>query len=245
MCTVTFMPTAKNEFILTSNRDENASRSPQNISQMEENGQTLIFPRDTTAGGTWIAASSQNRLVCLLNGAFDRHPRKPPYRKSRGIMVLEYFQSTDANQFFAAYDLSGMESFTMITYEQGQLWDFRWEETSGQKYIKSLDTTQYHIWSSATLYEKPIQRKREKWLDEWLVGRTDFSSSAILELHKRGGEGNPSIDFMMHRYNHLVETVSITQVAGKNGQLQMTYHDLIREVVKEKAVTIVPKKRKG
>ncbi len=232
MCTVTFIPTKKNEFILTSNRDESAARSPENISQMEQKGQTLIFPKDKGAGGTWIAASSHNKLVCLLNGAFECHERNLPYSKSRGIMVLEFFQYPDANQFFAAYDFSGMESFTMITYDNGQLWDFRWDEQEQQKFIKALDTSQCHIWSSATLYKKSIRQKREQWLAEWLVDRVDFSRSAILELHKKGGEGNPSIDFMMNRYNYLVQTVSITQVVGTNGKMELIYNDLMNEEVK-------------
>ena len=74
-------------------------------------------------------------------------------------MVLEFFQYPDANQFFAAYDFAGMESFTMITYDNGQLWDFRWDEVKQQKFIKALDTNACHIWSSATLYEPPIRKK--------------------------------------------------------------------------------------
>lgn len=239
MCTVTFIPTKKNEFILTSNRDESAERSPENIDKIEEKGQTLIFPKDKGAGGTWIAASSHNKLVCLLNGAFECHERNLPYAKSRGIMVLEFFQYPDANQFFAAYDFSGMESFTMITYDNGQLWDFRWDEYKQQKFIKALDTSEYHIWSSATLYEKSVQKKREQWFDEWLFNRTDFSRTAILELHKKGGEGNPSIDFMMNRYNYLVQTVSITQVVGKEGKMEMIYHDLMKNQIKTENVALM------
>ena len=238
MCTVTFIPTKKNEFILTSNRDESAARSPESIDKMEQKGQTLLFPRDKGAGGTWIAASSHNKLVCLLNGAFECHDRNLPYSKSRGIMVLEFFQYPDANQFFAAYDFAGMESFTMITYDNGQLWDFRWDEISKQKFIKALDANECHIWSSATLYKKPIRLKREQWLAEWLENRTDFSRSAILELHKKGGEGNPSIDFMMNRYNYLVQTVSITQVVGKEEKMEMIYNDLMNEQVKKEAVLL-------
>ncbi|MBK9018424.1 MAG: NRDE family protein [Saprospiraceae bacterium] len=39
---------------------------------------SLIFPRDTAAGGTWIAASDTNRVACLLNGAFVKHKHQPP-----------------------------------------------------------------------------------------------------------------------------------------------------------------------
>ena len=131
-----------------------------------------------------------------------------------------------------------MESFTMITYDNGQLWDFRWDEVKQQKFIKALATNEYHIWSSATLYEPPIRKKREQWLAEWLEDRTDFSRRAILELHKKGGEGNPSIDFMMNRYNYLVQTVSITQVVGKANKMEMIYNDLISKQVKKDAVLL-------
>lgn len=234
MCTVTFMPTKNNGFILTSNRDENAKRSPQNITRILKVQQELVFPRDIEAGGSWIAASSDNKLVCLLNGAFERQERNPPYRISRGIMVLDFFQFLNANEFFTDYSFEKIEPFTMIICDNGQLWDFRWDGI--QKHVKELDTTKHHIWSSATLYDEPIRLKREKWLDEWLKDRTDFSKEAILELHKRGGEGNPSIDFMMNRWNHLVETVSITQVIGDYDTMQMIYHDLINKDVKEETV---------
>lgn len=234
MCTVTFMPSKNNGFILTSNRDENAKRSPQNITRLVQKEQELLFPKDKGAGGSWITISSRNKLVCLLNGAFDRQERTPPYRISRGIMVLDFFKYSDANQFFTSYLFDGIEPFTMIIYDNGRLWDFRWDGT--QKFVKSLDTKAYHIWSSATLYDKPIQLKREQWLEEWLTDRTDFSKEAILELHKKGGEGNPSIDFMMNRWNYLVETVSITQVIGKANELEMIYNDLINQQVKKEVV---------
>ena len=235
MCTVTFIPQPKG-YILTSNRDESALRSPQEISTELRNDQQLIFPRDKAAGGTWICLSSKDRLVCLLNGAFERHQRRLPYRKSRGIMVFEFFDFPHATDFFAQYDFDNIEPFTMIIYDTGQLFDFRWD--GEQTHLQTLDTQTQYIWSSATLYEKPIQAKRKQWLAEWLDGRTDFSRTAILELHKKGGEGNPSIDFMMNRYNYLVQTVSITQVELQDQAYRMYYHDLITNNKREEGVEI-------
>ena len=224
MCTVTYIPQEKG-YILTSNRDESALRSPKNISSEQRNGQQLLFPRDQGAGGTWICLSDADRLICLLNGAFERHRRELPYRKSRGIMVFEFFDYPHALDFFEQYDFNKIEPFTMIIYDTGQLFDFRWDGVT--THLKELDTKGKHIWSSATLYEKPVQEKRKQWLAEWLVNRTDFSRAAILELHKKGGEGNPSIDFMMNRYNYLVQTVSITQIEKTEATYKMYYHDLI------------------
>jgi len=235
MCTVTFIP-QKEGYILTSNRDESALRSPQHISTENRNGQQLLFPRDKGAGGTWICLSSADRLVCVLNGAFERHERQLPYRKSRGIMVFEFFDYSDSSQFFEKYDFDRIEPFTMITYDKGQLFDFRWD---GQRtHISNLDTQEKHIWSSAVLYEKSVQEKRKQWLAEWIEGRTDFRREAILELHKKGGEGNPSIDFMMNRYNYLVQTVSITQVEKRKDAYAMHYHDLITNTKRAEQVLV-------
>ena len=83
------------------------------------------------------------------------------------------------------------------------------------------------------------ENDQQKLLDNWsksIQDRTDFSKEAILELHKKGGEGNPSIDFMMNRWNYLVETVSITQVIGDYDTMEMIYHDLINKETKQETV---------
>jgi len=235
MCTVTFLP-QKEGYILTSNRDESALRSPQNITSITKNGQKLVFPRDKGAGGSWITLSDSNRLVCLLNGAFERHERQLPYRISRGQMVLEFFDYQDANLFFRQFNFDNIEPFTMIIIDKEQLYDFRWD---GQRqHVLALDPQERHIWSSATLYEKEVQDKRKKWFAEWIAERTDFSRAAILELHKKGGEGNPSIDFMMNRYNYLVQTISITQIIKTKQVVEMFYHDLITNQKRTKTLKI-------
>ena len=235
MCTVTFLPQKKG-YILTSNRDESALRSPQNLSSITKNGHQLVFPRDKGAGGTWIALAATNRLVCLLNGAYERHERRLPYRMSRGQMVLDFFDYQNADLFFTQYNFYNIEPFTLIIIDKGKLYDFRWD--GQEKHILALDPQEKHIWSSATLYEKEVQEKRKKWFAEWIFGRTDFGSAAILDLHKKGGEGNPSIDFMMNRYNYLVQTVSITQIIKTEQAVEMFYHDLITNKKRIKSLKI-------
>src|SRR6476619_3650958 len=114
MCTVSFVPFTKNHFILTSNRDETTARglasSPVII---EKETYKLVCPIDPLASGTWIAASNYGDMICLLNGAFKRHKHLPPYRKSRGLVVLDYFDTGEPEKFAAEYDLSNIEPFTM------------------------------------------------------------------------------------------------------------------------------------
>ncbi len=232
MCTVTYIPQPNNNFILTSNRDEAAHRSPQNLTKTELGGVELIFPRDEMAGGTWIAASNDGRTACLLNGAFEKHKHRPPYRRSRGLMVLDYFKYKSATEFCEHYEFVGMEPFTFILVGKNELHELKWDEK--KVHLKELGTEGYYLWSSATLYTPEIKLKRESWFRHWLNGRKDFSLKAIQDFHFHGGEKDDWNGFVMNRMN-LVQTVSITNVVKKNDRMEMIYNDLLRGAVKTRS----------
>jgi uncharacterized protein with NRDE domain len=234
MCTVTYIP-QKEGFILTSNRDENAARSPQNLTRIEQNGVSLVFPRDTTAGGTWIAISETNRMVCVLNGAFVKHKHRPPYRRSRGLLVLDFFNYPDAENFFEEVDFDGIEPFTMVIFDDGDLYEFRWDEQ--KKHIQKLDTSEKYIWSSCTLYNPEWQEKRANWFDEWKETQSDFSREAILDFHKNGGEKDAWNGFIMNRMD-LVQTVSITSIVQNSEGFDMQYFDLINGKMKHEQLNL-------
>ena len=93
MCTVTIFPKSNNDFVLTSNRDEAPYRISLAPKVYSYNGIKMLFPKDEISGGTWIGVSEKNRLVCVLNGGFELHKRKPDYRLSRGIMAKDFLAS--------------------------------------------------------------------------------------------------------------------------------------------------------
>jgi transport and Golgi organization protein 2 len=229
MCTVTYIAQPGGNFILTSNRDENAARSPQHLTLTEHGDVPLIFPRDTTAGGSWIAASGNNRVVCLLNGAFVKHKHTPPYKKSRGLMVMEFFTHPSAPGFFEKYDFAGMEPFTLVVVDDGHLYELRWD--GQQAHVKPLNASGKYIWSSATLYPPEIKALRNGWFSNWLEGRQDFGLGAIQQFHRTGGAGDTWNGFVMNRHGK-VQTVSITNVVKNDAGIEMIYDDLLRQTVK-------------
>ena len=93
MCTVTYIPLT-NHCYLTSNRDEHITRgqaiAPKKILA---NGYELIYPKDADAGGTWIATKNTGEAIVLLNGGFYKHKSNPPYKKSRGIILLNIYRN--------------------------------------------------------------------------------------------------------------------------------------------------------
>ena len=226
MCTVTYVPTGNNQFILTSNRDEQPARSPKNISNLHLNHQEVRFPKDVKAGGTWISISNKNRVLCLLNGAFSKHIRKPSYRRSRGLMVLDFFEFDSALSFFKNYQFQGMEPFTLVAYDDGLLFEARWDEVD--LFWKPIDAQQKHIWSSATLYDQETQEKRVQWFNAWADRYQEPTLVHILDFHQHAGEGDPYNDVMMNR-GEIVKTVSITSIEKTEHAIQLIYRDLISD----------------
>lgn len=235
MCTVTYIPLRSGGFVFTSNRDESPKRSPEGISVEMRGGQTILFPKDTVAGGTWIAISDQHRLACVLNGAFVKHQHRPPYRLSRGIMLLKYFESDSVEDFCENFDLEGIEPFTLIVIEGNRLMALRWDEVS-------LHTEEYQpeiplIWSSATLYSPEVQHMRKGWFEQWIAAHPYPTPEEILDFHLHGGEADPINGFVMNR-GDLVRTVSVTQVVNNSAGTWMEYHDLLRGKVSRKVLTL-------
>jgi transport and Golgi organization protein 2 len=223
MCTVTYLPT-QSGFILTSNRDEALVRKPAGVPQIETiAGQKVLFPRDGEAGGAWIASADSGRTVCLLNGAFKRHERKPPYRKSRGLVVLDFFKTESALNFHQQYDLQGIEPFTLVIIEGKELFEFRWDGQS--KFFKPLNPAKPHIHCSATLYTPEVIAMREKWFAAWLQRHNEYQVTDILTFHLFAGEGDEHTQVRMSIFG-IVQTVSITCIQSVGNKQSMYYSDL-------------------
>jgi uncharacterized protein with NRDE domain len=225
MCTVTFLP-LKEGFILTSNRDEWVVREsavpPQKY--VVEN-HPVFFPKDQKAGGTWIVAG-ENYTLCLLNGAFEKHTPKPPYKKSRGLMVLDFFQFNSSEDFISQYDFSGIENFTLIIVDHRKkinLTELRWDGI--KSHVTPKPEQQTHIWSSSTLYTDEIISERKHWFENWLHIHPEFKQEEIIHFHHFGGKGDTTNDILMNR-NDQVKTVSITSVKRTASDNLVHYFDL-------------------
>jgi hypothetical protein len=211
MCTLSlYSKFDKNGFILTFNRDEMAHRSTVDIINDEKSG--LIYPKDALHGGTWLAFSTRNgRFTCLLNGAFERHERKPGYRKSRGLVLLESFQYEDMKDFWLNYDLKNIEPFTIITGQENRFLELRWDGLV--RYTRQINGEKPKIWSSATLYNQAVRSQREKGFSAFLTSKKEKPNAAeILSFHQTPNLEKPENGLLMKRPVGQPSTVSITQL---------------------------------
>ena len=223
MCTVTYLP-LKSGFIITSNRDERLLRKTATAPQVVSNGKAkILFPRDGEAGGTWIATAENGRTVCLLNGAFVPHHHQPPYRKSRGLVVLDFFETNSVFDFKEQYNLQGIEPFTMLVVEDKKLYELRWDGNG--KYFKALEETKPQILCSVTLYTDKVITMRQQWFADWLKTHAEYTIAEILRFHLFAGEGDLATQIRMSRAG-IVQTVSITCVQQQADKLRMYYSDV-------------------
>ena len=127
MCTVTFIPSGDKLYI-TSNRDEKHWRSsafPPALYPFQSG--ILLFPKDGDAGGTWIAAHENGNAIVFLNGGFVCHQPTPPYRKSRGLVLLDLLDSANPVLSFSLWNLQQIEPFTAVIWNREQLFECRWD----------------------------------------------------------------------------------------------------------------------
>lgn len=237
MCTVSFVP-VKDKFIITSNRDEKLVRKNAIRPRLTVyNGQKLFYPKDGDAGGTWIVMKENGDAAVLLNGAFLSHKSEPLYRLSRGIVLLDIFSTERPSVTFTKINLQAIEPFTLVLLENNCLYEFRWDGT--EKYCKQLSANRSYIWSSATLYDGFVVKKREQWFASFLNKHLNPTQQDIINFHRFTGDGDKSNDLLMSR-DGMYSTVSITSILLTPDRASMQYYDMKKETRSEVNIELLP-----
>jgi hypothetical protein len=227
MCTVTFIP-LRNGAILTSNRDEHISRA---IAQYPEfyllGNKKLVFPKDSRSGGTWFISNENGDTGILLNGAFEKHIASAHYRKSRGCVLPEIFRSDSPYEALKYYDLRGIENFTIILWEDGQLREIKWD---GKKLRgKKHDPERPHIWSSVTLYAPEMIAERHSWFYNWMKAQRVTKQEEALGFHTNTCINNKEYGLIISRENN-ISTTSTTSLNLENPIATLCHLDHIQKI---------------
>lgn len=224
MCTVTWIPDGRGGHYLTSNRDEAPARAATAIlSRKTPRGETLHFPADAGAGGTWFCLSDRKRAVCLLNGSRRPHRHRPPYRRSRGLVVLDAFGYPDFGAFIREADLRGIEPFTMVLVENGTCTELCWN--GRQRTVSEVPSGEARIWSSAPLYPAPVRQRRRRLFRRFLAKDPHPGLEAILAFHQPADD-DPRYGFVMDR-DGIVRTLSVTSAHLGDGRTYGLHLDLL------------------
>ncbi|GGG41197.1 NRDE family protein [Bizionia arctica] len=223
MCTVTLIPLGKTNFVLTSNRDEAPDRETLDPEFYMEAHVKLLYPKDKVAGGTWIGVSSKKRLICLLNGGFTEHKRQEKYRMSRGVVVKELLTTNHLFKTIEAYDFFNIEPFTIVLVDwvdELHFYELVWDGIA--KHLTKLPL-EPRIWSSSSLYTKPMKDSRLDWFKGFKANK-ELIPENMLEFHNSAGKGNSDFGVVMDR--GFVKTTSITQVIKQDEEIDLQFFNL-------------------
>ena len=223
MCTVTIFTKGKNDFVLTSNRDEAPNRVSLSPDFYLVNNTKMLFPKDEKAGGTWIGTSDKNRLICLLNGGFTLHKRKENYRLSRGVVVTDLLASDEIVSAIENYNLQDIEPFTLVIADWNtdlQFFELVWD--GAKKHFTKLPK-EAKVWSSSTLYTKEMKEERELWFQNFR-NENGLTSAKALQFHKNTNIDNTEYGIVMNR--GFVKTTSVTQVVKTKDEVFMSFENL-------------------
>lgn len=239
MCTVTYFPTQQGT-IVTSSRDEHLSRPPAIApAPYLHKGIELIYPKDPKGGGSWLAIHPQGRVAVLMNGAKNTHVSNPPYRLSRGLILLDMIQLEDFPFNILHYPLERIEPFTVIWTQGNLLYQVRWDGKETD--LVQLPSENPMIWSSSTLYNLEMQKERQSWFEHWQKAVFQKRSKQEIELqewqqelidfHHNTATNNKEFGLQIDRPNGM-KTGSITSVAlhQKAGRCTLQYYDLLNNL---------------
>ncbi|MDO7171912.1 NRDE family protein [Mariniflexile sp. AS56] len=232
MCTVTIIPKGDTDFVLTSSRDEAPNRKSLPPDFYINKETRLLYPMDIESSGTWIGLSEKNRVVCVLNGAFTRHERQAEYKKSRGIVALDFLTTDDLLATVEAYDFNHIEPFTMVLVDWDttlRFFELVWDGT--EKYLNSLPL-EPKMWSSSTLYTAEMQAERQQWFESFKA-ENDLNAQTLLKFHKITKADNKEFGIVMNR--DFVKTTSITQIERFSESLEMYHQNLQNKTISSKS----------
>lgn len=227
MCTITYLPLSKDlkQFCITDSRDEYVGRRALAPKMYEELDTQLYYPKDTFAGGTWMGIGRNHQLMCLMNGAFERHQRKTYYRKSRGVVVKELLASPHIIDTIKSYDLTDIEPFFALLFSWKNkltITEFVWD--GNKRLLMEVTPNQPKIWSAAMTYDQNQRDDREIQWKQLVTDEKNISSENVWDFHHLTHFGDKE-GITINR--GILQTTSISQYINLQNRPSFRFHSLL------------------
>ncbi len=231
MCIVTYVPT-KTGFILTSNRDENPNRPTVAPDYYHSYNQTLIYPRDDVAGGTWFGINcSQSKIGCILNA---QNPRDKESSSSRGVFLRNHLSKIHFNGKLTNDDFRDLAPFEylFIDYRLSNIKFLVYHWDGQDLIIKKVDHQNEQIWSSLSLYDVEKHTNNLNIFNYWLKQKRELDQNLIFKMHEtQFVQPLKSKNFHLYQQSLPIQTISITSLSVDGRHKTLIYQDLITQKI--------------
>ncbi len=213
MCTLTW-ETFLGGYELHFNRDESRTRRKADPPKLTvRSGVSVIAPRDSEAGGTWISLNEAGVSLCLLNN-YDAAERIVGH-VSRGMLVDALStakNSSELNTLISALNLSDYSAFDLFVFSPKEnplhiSWD-------GVACKEQKPTEQFASSSGVDTGEVILGR-----LQQYII-RDD---QTLTDFHRSHLPSKSAYSVCMHRPD--AETQSYTRIQVNESQCQLWYTD--------------------
>lgn len=223
MCSLSYIP-KKGAYILSHNRDELPRReSSSKLVRKELEGRELVYPKDISAGGTWIGADSNGLSACILNGGSLSYLRNTPYRASRGTVIPALLELGSIEKFKGQWSSEGIEPFTLIICEGEELWQLI--HNPKEDIWQALDAQKTHFWSSTKLYHPQIRANRATRFNHWLEQNKNPSAQELRNFHL-STQINELEGGLVLPQGFPLKTMNFCQIEKSVDKYQFNYHYL-------------------
>jgi len=235
MCTFIYLPQPDGTLVVGSNRDERRSRShARPPAPFRTPRADALSPLDPDGNGAWLAADARGFVVCLLNGATAPHTPNPPYRMSRGRVVIETLSAADPFDFLTEpycqpdpdpnpqqpQPHHGLEPFTLVICRPGRLQEHRWD--GYRLTTRHLLANVPHIWSAATLYTPQVVRAKEAYFAAWVATRSRTTPADAVSFLTTGRHPEWGLPLPLGTEGG---TVSTSALVVTSSDVRWTYYD--------------------
>lgn len=225
MCTVTIHRGEK-RLLLTMNRDERRTRKmeePPRLQPLMGSGVSILAPRDTERGGTWIGANNCGMAACILNGyqPADEGHRRDGTHLSRGRLipaVLHFASARDSLSWISEkLRPSDFPSFTLLIADGKETYIIRWLG-HGSLQIEAV-REEWFFFSSSSWNQEEVIKYRHQLFHQWIEADHPFAGY-LPSIHLQSVKDLREYSPLMSRSSSC--TRSITQVAlyyGKSSEI--------------------------
>lgn len=223
MCTLTFIPEKKNEFLLAMNRDESRDR-PRACAPAVFNreGIHVVHPFEPS-GGTWVATNSYGNSFALLNWYSVKSSIAPETARSRGFQVRDVSiarSPAECEEKLNAGMLEKTLPFRMVGFflNQQDIVEWRWD---GQKLENLEFGWEQNMWASSGFDEVGAQRKRRIALENLEHPQNATTTQFLRKFHSSHEPEPGPFSVCMHRDD--AETVSYTEIETTGNKSELRY----------------------